>query len=87
MYFINKIKVSMNQAEINSFVTSFAQAMQLEQSQSKVPCIRAPVRQISQHLTLEEICLSTGAEVFGGTHPNGPFQRNTRNLRVSDVTP
>ena len=33
MYYINKIKVSMDQAEINSFVTSFAQAMQLEQSQ------------------------------------------------------
>ena len=32
MYYINKIKVSMDQAEINSFVTSLAQAMQLEQS-------------------------------------------------------
>ena len=61
--------------------------MQLKQSQKWVPCIRTPMRQISQHLTLQEICLSTGAEVFGGTQPNGPFQRNTRNLLVLDVSP
>ena len=33
MYYINNIKLSMDQAEIISFVPSFAQAMQLEQSQ------------------------------------------------------
>ena len=33
MYYINKIKVSMDQADILSVVTSFAQATQLEQSQ------------------------------------------------------
>ena len=33
MDYINKIKVLMDQAEINSVVTSFAQAMQLKQSQ------------------------------------------------------
>ena len=51
MDFINNIKMSTDRAEIYSLVTSFAQAMQLEQSHQQLPCMRAPFRQTPRHKT------------------------------------